>query len=166
MTAPRIFIFPLLACLCLALMSPVLAQNSFGDWVLQTSGEGGDRVCYAATVAKQLGSSAENRTESVLYISAWSKDGIKSEISVKLGYPAKAAAGAKITIGAVQFDLFIAGERAYVADATQELKLVDAMKKGSTLTVESTSATGAKVTDTYSLNGIKQALQAQATACP
>ncbi|MEQ1577788.1 MAG: invasion associated locus B family protein [Hyphomicrobium sp.] len=142
------------------------AGNTFSDWVFQTSGEGDQKVCFAATVAKQLGAGAAKRSESVLYISAWPKEGIRSEFSIKLGYPAKAIVGAKVTVGLNKYNLFIKGERAYVSDATLELKLLEAMKKGSKLTVEATAEGGGQVTDTYSLSGISQALQAQAAACP
>ena len=113
-----------------------------------------------------MGAGPAKRDDSFVYISAWPKDGIKSEISIKLGYAAKSVSGAKVAIGKDVFSLFIKDERAFVADATQELKLVDAMKKGSKLTVEATAANGTAVTDTYSLSGITQALQAQAAACP
>ena len=140
--------------------------GTFSDWTLHTTGEGAGKVCYAATLASDLGDGPAQRGDRILYISAWPKDGIKSEISIKLGSAAKAAAGAKVMVGKDTFSLFIKDDRAFVADATQELKLVDAMKKGSKLTVDSTAAGGTTVTDTYSLSGITQALQALAAACP
>lgn len=149
--------------------SPVLVHaeaTAFNDWNFQTSGEGKDKVCFAATVAKDTGEGAGNRSDSVLYISAWPKDGIKSELSIKLGFDAKAAAGARVSVGSAKFDLFINGEHGYVSDATQELKLIEAMKKASSLTVEATSRSGGHVKDRYSLSGIRQALKAQADECP
>ena len=142
------------------------SSGTLSDWVLQTTGEGDLKACFAATVAKELGAGAAKRTDSVLYISAWPKDGIKSELSIKLGYPVKAITGAKLTIGSNKYNLFIKGDRAYVSDATLELKIIEAMKKGSKLTVEATADGGGQVIDTYSLSGIGQALQAQAAACP
>jgi invasion protein IalB len=170
----------LLSCIRAALLASVsagrvLAQDGgaaapvsgpFGDWVLQTTGDGDQKACFAATVAKQLGPGAAKRTESVLYISAWPKDGIKSELSVKLGYAVKAITGARVVIGTNRYNLFIKGERAYVSDATLELKIIEAMKKGSKLSVEASGEDGTQVIDTYSLSGMSQALQAQTEACP
>lgn len=175
MTATRTLGFTLVGVLVSLFAGTALAQgneaataaaNTFGDWVLETSGEGANKVCFIATTAKQLGAGPAKRSASVLYISAWPKDGIKSEISIKLGFVAKAAAGAKVSIGKEAFKLFINDEHAFVADATQELKLAEAMKKGAKLTVEATAQGGGQVIDTYSLSGIGQALQAQAAACP
>jgi invasion protein IalB len=175
MTVARTLCFALAAIVVPLLAGHALAQgnetaaeptNTFSDWVLETSGEGANKVCFIATTAKQLGAGPAKRSVSVLYISAWPKDGIKSEISIKLGFTAKAAAGAKVSIGKEAFKLFINDERAFVADATQELKLVEAMKKGAKLMVEATAQGGGQVIDTYSLSGLGQALQAQAAACP
>lgn len=139
--------------------------TDFNDWSLQTSGEGKEKVCFAATVAKDTAGGAGPRSESVLYISAWPKDGIRSELSIKLGFAAKANAGARVTVGNSTFDLFINGAHAYVSDPTQELKLIEAMKKASALTLEATAKTGAQIKYHYSLSGIRQALQAQADQC-
>ncbi len=140
--------------------------TAYADWALHTSRGGDQKLCFAATVVKQPGAGPAKRSDSVLYISAWPKDGIKSEISIKLGYATKNAAGVKASVGKDSFKLFIKDERAYVADATQELKLLDVMKKGALLVVEATAENGTVVTDTYSLSGITQALQAQTAACP
>ena len=93
-------------------------------------------------------------------------DGVKAEISVKLGYPIKTGSDITVMVGNDTFTLFPKEERAYVADATEELKLIEAMKKGSKLTVQATSERGTATTDTYSLAGLSQALQALAAACP
>ena len=53
-----------------------------------------------------------------------------------------------------------------MADAADEQKLIEAMKKGSKLVVKATSTRGTQTTDTYSLNGLSQAMDAIATACP
>ena len=100
-----------------------------------------------------------------IYISAWLAEGIKSEISVRLGFPPKKVSEISASVTPASFKLFAADERAYVQDQTQELKLVEAMKKGSKLTVSATTATGTAITDTYSLVGLGQALQELQKTC-
>ncbi len=70
-----------------------------------------------------------------------------------------------VTIGNETFSLFPKDERAFVADSTQELKLVEALKKGSKADVTATSARGTETTDTYTLTGLKQALSELAKKC-
>jgi len=63
------------------------------------------------------------------------------------------------------FKLFSRGDRAYVIDPTDELKLLEAMKRASSVVVTAQSEQGAASRDTYSLAGITQALQAVSGGC-
>ncbi len=155
----------------LPLSAQTLAQGAvemkkFGDWVVHQNSGSGPKICFAATVPKTKEPASANRAKIVLYVSAWPKDGVKSEISIKLGYPIKPDSAIAVTVGDTSFQLFAQDDRAYVADATQELKMIEAMKKGSKLVVKATSTRGTQTTDTYSLQGLGQALDAVATACP
>ncbi len=86
-------------------------------------------------------------------------------LRVKLGYALRKGSDVTLAVGSSSFKLFVSGDRAYVADATEELKLLEAMRKGSTMTVQGTSERGTSTTDTYSLAGISQALAAVASNC-
>lgn len=141
-------------------------MKKFGDWIVHQASGDGPKICFAATLPKSKEPASANRAKIVLYISSWPKDGVKSEISIKLGYPIKPNSPVAVTVDTDSFELFAQEDRAYVADATQELKMIEAMKKGSKLVVKATSARGTQTTDTYSLQGLGQALQAVATACP
>jgi invasion protein IalB len=151
---------------------PALAQETaletgrFGDWVVNQNGGGGPKICFAASQPKLKEPAGANRAKIVLYVSAWPKEGVKTEISVKLGYQAKAGVPVTASVGSDAFQLFVKDDRAYVSDPTEELKLVEAMKSGSSVIVKATSAKGTQTTDTYSLKGLDQALKAIATACP
>lgn len=137
-----------------------------GDWLIHRNAGDGPKICFAATLPKTKEPAGANRAKIVLYVSAWPKEGVKSEVSVKLGYRIKPDSPVTVTVGTESFQLFADDDRAYVANATEELKLIEAMKKGSKLVVQAMSTRGTQTTDTYSLNGLGQALQAVATACP
>ena len=160
-----IALVPLLAT---APASAATLVNTFNDWTLYSNAAGG-QICFLAGVPSATEPAGLKRDPALLYISAWPKDGVKAEISVKLGFLAKKATEPVLTIsGAASgtFKLFVKDDRAYVADATQELKLLEAMKKGTKLTVQAMSERGTTVSDTYSLQGITNALQALAGGCP
>lgn len=159
----------LLGCLPLAAQTTeqaALETGKFGNWIVHQNAGDGPKICFAATQPTAKEPAGANRAKVVLYISAWPKEGVKSEVSIKLGYRAKPDSPISLTIGETAFQLFAQEDRAYVADATEELKLIDALKKGSKATVQATSSRGTQTTDTYSLQGLGQALQAVATACP
>ena len=139
-----------------------------GDWSVYANGEAADRLCFIAAPPASSEPTDSPRDRPLLYISAWPKDGVKSEVSARLGFPIKKGADPTLAVtGTVSatIKLFVHNDRAFVADATQELKLLEAMKKGSKLTIQATSATGTTITDTYGLAGFTAALTALPAAC-
>lgn len=158
-----------LACWPAPHASAATVINKFNDWTLYSNTDATGKLCFLTSLPVATEPVGIKRDLALFYISAWLKDGVKSEISIKLGFPGKKASEpvAGITgAAAASFKLFVKDDRAYVADATQELKLLEAMKKGSKLTVQAISERGTTVTDTYSLAGIATALQALAAGCP
>ena len=149
----------------LAMAQSVKSIGTFSSWTGFTHGEGASLLCFAtAQPAKQEPSNAK-RDPAFVYVSSWPKDGVKAEVSVKVGYALRKNSEVTLAVGSSSFKLFVNGDRAYIADATEELKLLDAMRRGSTMTVQGTSERGTTTTDTYSLAGISQALQAITTNC-
>jgi invasion protein IalB len=141
------------------------AASTFADWVAYTHEDTKSKICFIASQPKSQEPKSANRDQPHFYVSAWPKDGVKTEVSVKIGYPFKKGSEATVTVGSASFKLFTQAERAFVGDPTQELKLIDAMKKGSSLQVQGTSERGTSTTDSYSLSGFAQALQALAGLC-
>ena len=90
---------------------------------------------------------------------------MKAEPSFKVGYPVKPDAEMSVTVGTDMFKLFVKGERGFVSDPNEELKLIESLKKGSNAFVKATSARGTATTDTYSLSGLSAALDKLAATC-
>lgn len=152
----------------LAATSETAAQSRVikksGDWrVIAHDGAEGS-ICFAVATPKSSDPPAA-ANGAHFYVSAWPKDGVRAEISVKTAAPLKPGAPASIAVDQVFYKLFSKGDRAFVIDATDELKLIEAMKKGATATVLAQSEQGAVTRDIYSLAGISQALQAVSTGC-
>jgi invasion protein IalB len=143
-----------------------LKTGAFGDWLVHQNAGDGPKICFAASQPKTKEPAGANRSKIVLYVSAWPKDGVKAEFSAKLGYRMNPASPVSATVDDTAFTLFADEDRAYVADAAAEAKLIEAMKKGTKLVVQATSTRGTQTTDTYSLSGFEQALDAIASACP
>ena len=140
-------------------------EGTFGSWSLYSNDATGSKLCFVAATPSEKKPANANRGPALLYVSAWPKDGIRSEVSVKLGYPVKPDSTVTVTIGGDTFSLFPKDERAFVADTTVELKLVEALKKGSKADVTATSARGTETTDTYTLSGLTQALSELGKTC-
>jgi invasion protein IalB len=152
----------------LAATHPARAAQLLGkhnDWVSYAHEEGGQKLCFLTSEPKARQAAGVPREAPHFYVSAWPKAGVRAEVSVRLGFPVKKEAEVVVSIDDQKWRLFVDGERAFVGDQTQELKLIEAMKKGQRMLVEATSEGGAKVVDTYSLSGITQGLQSLGGAC-
>lgn len=143
-----------------------VVAGTYGDWSLHINESASSKICFAAAEPKEKLPQGSNRATTAFYVSAWPKDGVKGEVSVKLGYPIKAQSDVTVLVGKDEFKLFSKDERAFVSDPTQELKLIETMKKGSSLVVKAKSERGTATTDTYSLAGFAQAMQELAKTCP
>ncbi len=137
-----------------------------GDWALYQTDSAGSRLCFITSVAVETKPAGANRDAVHLYVSAWPKEGVKSEVSAKLGYPLKKGSQPTASINGAAFKMFVKDDRAFVSDPTAELKLIEAMKRGSRLMLDAVSERGTTTTDQYSLSGFERALQALAKACP
>lgn len=139
--------------------------ETFGAWTLLADGASPHSLCFITSEPTQKDPDSATREAPRLYVSSWPKEGIKAEVSVRMGFPVKASAGASARVGDAPFVLIGAQDRLFVKDATAELKLIDAMKKGADLKAEATSERGTKVTDTYALQGLSQALARMQDVC-
>jgi hypothetical protein len=137
-----------------------------GTWSLYADTATPKEVCFVASQPQAVEPIGANRGPIYFYISAWPKDGIKLEPSIKAGYPVKPDKDMTVTIGSDTFKMYGKGDRGFVLDPTEELKLIESMKKGSSAVVKGLSAKGTGTTDTYSLAGLAQALDKMATTCP
>ena len=139
--------------------------DTFGDWSLLTDNRSPHLFCFVTSEPKSSAPQDASRQAGRAYISAWPKDGIKSEVSFLMGFKIKKGADGTATVSPGDYKLFGSNDRAYVANSTQELKLVEAMRKGSSLTVAMTSDRGTVFMDSYSLNGVELALQKLQETC-
>jgi Invasion associated locus B (IalB) protein len=136
-----------------------------GTWSLYADTASPKQVCFIAAQPQAVEPLGANRGPIYFYISAWPKENVKSEPSIKVGYPIAADKEMTVTVGTDTFKLFAKGERGFVSEAAEETKLLDALKSGSNAIVKATSGRGTTTTDTYSLTGLGEALQKMADTC-
>ncbi|MEL6227106.1 MAG: invasion associated locus B family protein [Pseudomonadota bacterium] len=145
------------------LATPALAQEpqlvgEFRDWQVHEHSGQPAKICFATSQPKETSPRGISRSTAFFYVSAWPKDGVKAEVSVKLGFQAPGDSNVLVQIGSSRFNLFAKGDKAFVEDPRDELKLLDAMKAGSFMVVTANTTSGSRVKDTYSLIGVTAAL--------
>jgi hypothetical protein len=159
------------ACAVAALVAtPVWAQEvtlleKFKDWSAY-AGTGSPKVCFAVAKPTNSNPKTVKRGPIFFYISQWPADKVVNEISVKMGYPFNEGAKVTVTVGSAKFELFTKDEGAFVDKPETEAKIIEAMKTGNTMKIDGKSARGTATTDTYSLNGLSDALDRAAKECP
>ena len=141
--------------------------EKIGDWSVFIHEDTSGRVCFAASAPTDMQPKAATarRTTVVFYVTAWKKDGVRNEISVKLGYPIKPKSTAAVTAGGASFTLPSDDDKAYTKDLADEQKLLAAMSGGGSMVVKATSAKGTATTDQYSLEGLAAAVHKAQQAC-
>lgn len=149
---------------------PAFAQTTriverFADWSLYAHDGGREQICFIAAQPGASEPKGVNRAPVYFFVAGWPKDGVRTEVSLRIGYPFKKGSVASITIGTATFKLFTAADRAFIEDATEELKFLEALKKGTSMVVQGTSERGTTTKDSFSLKGAAQALQKLASTC-
>lgn len=141
--------------------------GEFGDWGAYTATPGGKKVCFALAkpAASETNPPNRPRDPAWLFVSTRPSEKVREEVSVIFGYPLKANSDATIEIGSTNFAMYTQNDGAWVKNAAEEARLVDAMRKGADVTVRGESGRGTKTIDKFSLKGVAQALDRAATEC-
>jgi hypothetical protein len=134
--------------------------GQYGDWGAYTASPGGSKVCFALAKPKTTKTepAGRNRDPSYMFVSTRPAENVKNEVSVIIGYPFKASSDATAEVGAAKFAMYTQNDGAWIKNVAEEVRMVDAMRKGADLTVKGTSGRGTTSTDQYSLKGLAQAL--------
>jgi|SRR5271165_1632459 len=140
--------------------------EKIGEWSVFAYDDSGSRVCFAAAAPSDMQPKTAKRTPVIFYITTWQKDGVRNEVSVKLGYSLKASSSATVTAAGKSFSLPADDDKAYTKDAGEERKLLAAMAAGGSMVVKAVSAKGTSTVDQYSLEGAGAAVQKLQEVCP
>lgn len=141
--------------------------GQFGDWGAYAASPGGHKVCFALAKPATSRTDPPNRPRDPVYmfVSSRPAEKVKDEVSVIIGYGFKPSSDATIEVGGSSYAMYTQADGAWIKNAAEEARLVEAMRKGSDLVVKGTSSRGTQTTDTYSLRGLSQALDRVAQEC-
>jgi hypothetical protein len=146
---------------------------SFKDWRLYVRGADGAKHCYIVGEPKLMRPANVRRGDTYLVIAHRPGQGVRNEVSLRIGYPFSSTSNPFAEVGADKFGFFTgvqaqngADEWAWMVDLKAQPRLVTAMKRGNELIFKGTSARGTLTTDSYSLAGVTAAMKALDEACP
>jgi Invasion associated locus B (IalB) protein len=139
----------------------------FGDWGAYTAAPGGKKVCFALAKPAKSETTPANRPRdpAFLFVSSRPAEKVRDEVSIIIGYGFKPNSDASLELGGANYAMYTQNDGAWIKNAAEESRLVDAMRKGSDVTIKGTSAKGTATIDVFSLKGLAQALDKVGQEC-
>jgi len=137
--------------------------GQFKDWTAYSFGSGPGKVCYMMSRPKKSEPKLDKRGQPHLMVTHRPAAKALNEVSVAAGFPFKADSKVIATVEKSRFELFVKGDKAW--SEKEDVKLVEAFRKGDQLDVRGVPEKGAAVVDHYSLSGFGAALTAINKAC-
>jgi Invasion associated locus B (IalB) protein len=152
-----------------ALSTPALAETptvlgTFKAWTALTVGTGDNKSCYVIARPQSSEPAKAKRDAIGFLITDWPARKAKAEPEAVPGYPYKDGSTVTAQVGGDKFDFFTKNDNdngdgdAWIKSATDEARLVAAMRGGQQMIVTGVSKRGTMTHDTYSLDGISDAL--------
>ena len=135
---------------------------TFGDWGAYLA-KGKAKTCYALASPQDRKPEAKHDAAYV-FIADRPGEKVHNEVSIIMGFPMKEA-GAQAKVGNASFDLVAKGANAWIKNPGDEAKFVEALQHGGKLVVKAPPVKGPVTTDTYSLAGLKPALERVSKDC-
>lgn len=156
--------------LALGLSAPAFAQSVriLGDhnqWSAYATTENVGRICFALTKPTTVEPHPDGYSEAYFYITNRPSEGVRTEINLVAGYNFAPDTQAVLSVGGQSFALFTRGDAAWLADPSQSGAAAQAIRAGSTMTIEGTSERGIKVRQVFSLSGATAASRAIESGC-
>jgi invasion protein IalB len=141
--------------------------GQYADWGAYTASPKGGKVCFV--LSKPISSITEpagrKREPAYIFVATRPAEKVKNELSVMIGYPFKSTSGATAEIGTAKFEMYTKNDGAWIKNVADEVRMIEAMRKGGDLTIKGTSGRAMQSTDRYSLKGLAQALDRAEQEC-
>ncbi len=98
------------------------------------------------------------RSDILLFVTYRPSSGVKGEVSFTGGYPFAPDSQVNLQVGNQSYSLFVDGEWAWPASASDDEKIRQSLKNGASAILTARSKRGTKTKDIFSLNGFTAAL--------
>jgi len=151
------------------LAAPAAAQPkavaTFRDWNVFTLDEGGDRICFAVSEPQDAAPKAVRHGDVFFLISTWKSGAAVNQPSFMAGYRLKERSKPSVRVGSDKFEFYTSENEAFIEKTADEARLIEAMRRGSRMSVSATSDRGTATSYEISLLGVSAALDRVAEAC-
>ncbi len=141
--------------------------GQYAEWGAYTAAPGGHKICFALAKPAKAETTPPNRPRDPAYVFVSSRptEKVKDEVSIIMGYGFKPNSDATLEIGGASYAMYTQNDGAWIKNAAEESRLVEAMRKAPEMVVKGQSARGTSSHDVYMLKGLSQALDRADQEC-
>lgn len=134
-------------------------------WSSYAASDASGEVCFAMSRPESVTPTPDGYTQAYVYITDRPGESVASEFNLVAGFAFQPDSVATVKVGGQSFNLFTQNDAAWLDDAGQSAALASAIRAGSSMVIEGTTAAGIKVTQSYSLSGSTAAQQSVGSGC-
>jgi invasion protein IalB len=156
-----------MVCAASLIASGVFAQDQSTNRVAQKTKwsvfvEDNPTECWSVSAPEE---SVNSRGQILLMVFYRPSEGAKGQVAFTGGYPFASGSTVNVNISGNEFEMFTEGEWAWPASASDDAKMVTAMKRGASAVISAVSGRGTATKDTFSLSGFTAAVEDTAKRC-
>ena len=141
------------------------AKANFRDWSVFVREADGEKICFAATEASDKSPKSVNHGDVFFLIATWASGAAKEQPSLMTGYTLNAKPEPTLRIGSDKWEMYVSDNEAFVEEASEEERLIRAMRRGADMRVSALSQRGTATSYVISLRGVSAALDRAAAEC-
>lgn len=167
MTKP-VLALALLATLVLPASAQAQQVRLLGEhraWSSYAANDAAGEVCFAMAEPESVEPTPDDYSQAYAYVTNRPAETVSNEFNLVAGFAFQPDSQATVTVDGKTFNLFTQNDAAWLDDASQSGALASAIRAGSSMVIEGTTAAGIKVTQTYSLSGATAAQQSIDAEC-
>lgn len=139
--------------------------DRFRDWSLYVHDDPAGKVCFVTSLPFKQEGTFSRRDQPRVFVTQFGGERPRREVSVDPGYTYHKGSSVEVTVDGARFELFTERDRAWTSNSEADEQLIEAMRRGTQMTVRGTSVRGTWSLDTYSLSGFSAAIRAMTEAC-
>lgn len=140
-------------------------DSRHSDWTVYTRGSGASKTCYAVSRPTTLSPTDVRHGDVFFLVSNWANGDATEQPSLMTGFPLRPARAPKARVGSTSVTMYGAENEAFIAQSSDERRLVKEMRAGANMTVEAVSSRGTEVSYNFSLKGVTAALRKAKSLC-
>jgi hypothetical protein len=146
--------------------APVLL-GQFDDWSAYAAEQNNQKVCFALSRPQSLKSDPNTaaRGKNYLMVTIRPSQKVWSEFSILMDYKFAPNSQATAEIGTATFALYTKDDGAWIRNPGEEDRLIDTMRRGSTVVIKGMSTSGMRGADQYFLKSFGQAIDRAVLEC-